>query len=68
MKLFKLGVNVITSSKMLFSRSLDQMVFLSIDCADLAAGGIGDEGGFAPPISRPHEALELLTAAVNQAQ
>ncbi len=26
--------------------------------------GIGDEGGFAPPISRPSEALDLLTAAV----
>ncbi|KAI1740233.1 Enolase, C-terminal TIM barrel domain-containing protein [Xylaria scruposa] len=28
---------------------------------------IGDEGGFAPPIHHPEEALELLTAAVNQA-
>jgi len=29
-----------------------------------AAIGIGDEGGFAPPISHPHEALDLLTTAV----
>lgn len=28
-----------------------------------AAIGIGDEGGFAPPISRPHEALDLLVEA-----
>ncbi|KAH8817392.1 Enolase, C-terminal TIM barrel domain-containing protein [Xylogone sp. PMI_703] len=28
------------------------------------ATGIGDEGGFAPPISKPQEALELLTTAV----
>jgi len=29
-----------------------------------AAIGIGDEGGFAPPISRPHEALDLLVEAI----
>lgn len=29
--------------------------------------GIGDEGGFAPPISEPHEALDLLTEAVSSA-
>ncbi|CAF9931219.1 MAG: hypothetical protein ALECFALPRED_004957 [Alectoria fallacina] len=28
------------------------------------ATGIGDEGGFAPPISQPHEALDLLVTAV----
>jgi enolase len=28
------------------------------------ASGVGDEGGFAPPISTAHEALELLTAAI----
>lgn len=32
-----------------------------------AAGGIGDEGGFAPPISHPAEALDLLTLAVHKA-
>ncbi|KAI0545341.1 Enolase, C-terminal TIM barrel domain-containing protein [Xylaria curta] len=32
-----------------------------------AGVAIGDEGGFAPPIHRPEEALELLTAAVDQA-
>ncbi len=30
----------------------------------IAAIGIGDEGGFAPPISHPYQALDLLTAAV----
>ena len=35
--------------------------------ADLKAGGIGDEGGFAPPISRPQQALDLLTQAVKEA-
>ncbi|PGH14948.1 phosphopyruvate hydratase [Polytolypa hystricis UAMH7299] len=29
-----------------------------------AATGIGDEGGFAPPIVHPHEALDLLTTAI----
>jgi len=29
-----------------------------------SAIGIGDEGGFAPPISKPHEALDLLVTAV----
>ena len=28
------------------------------------ASGVGDEGGFAPPISTAHEALELLVAAI----
>lgn len=29
------------------------------------AAGVGDEGGFAPPISQPHEALDLLVQAVD---
>lgn len=29
--------------------------------------GIGDEGGFAPPITQPEEALDLLTEAVAKA-
>jgi len=32
-----------------------------------AAIGIGDEGGFAPPISHPHEALDLLVRAIEDA-
>ncbi|RAH70388.1 enolase [Aspergillus aculeatinus CBS 121060] len=32
-----------------------------------SAVGIGDEGGFAPPISQPHEALDLLAEAVSEA-
>ncbi|KAJ5593929.1 enolase [Penicillium hispanicum] len=32
-----------------------------------SAIGIGDEGGFAPPISQPHEALDLLVQAVSDA-
>lgn len=32
-----------------------------------SAVGLGDEGGFAPPISEPHEALDLLTTAVQNA-
>lgn len=32
-----------------------------------SATGIGDEGGFAPPISQPHEALDLLVQAVEEA-
>lgn len=30
------------------------------------ATGIGDEGGFAPPITRPEEALDLLETAVEK--
>ena len=33
----------------------------------LIAIGIGDEGGFAPPISQPHEALDLLMVAIRKA-
>ena len=32
-----------------------------------SAAGIGDEGGFAPPIFRPHEALDLLNDAISAA-
>lgn len=32
-----------------------------------SAAGIGDEGGFAPPISLPHEALDLLNDAIQAA-
>jgi enolase len=32
-----------------------------------AAIGIGDEGGFAPPITQPSEALDLITAAISAA-
>ena len=32
-----------------------------------SAIGIGDEGGFAPPISEPHEALDLLETAISDA-
>jgi len=31
-----------------------------------SATGIGDEGGFAPPISQPHEALDLLITAIEK--
>ncbi|KAK8872363.1 Enolase [Apiospora arundinis] len=32
-----------------------------------AATGLGDEGGFAPPIQRPEQALDLLTTAIEEA-
>lgn len=32
-----------------------------------SATGIGDEGGFAPPVSQPHEALDLLQDAIDAA-
>ena len=32
----------------------------------MVAIGIGDEGGFAPPISRPTEALDLLVTVIEQ--
>lgn len=32
-----------------------------------SAIGVGDEGGFAPPIRHPHEALDLLVEAIEQA-
>lgn len=33
----------------------------------IAATGIGDEGGFAPPITTPQQALDLLEEAVDKA-
>ncbi|RDW71452.1 hypothetical protein BP6252_08015 [Coleophoma cylindrospora] len=33
---------------------------------DGSAIGVGDEGGFAPPISKPHEALDLLVTAIEK--
>ena len=41
--------------------------FLLIADKLIQAIGIGDEGGFAPPISQPHEALDLLVQAVSLA-
>lgn len=41
--------------------------FIGDFVTDFEATGIGDEGGFAPPVSRPEEALELLTDAVADA-
>ena len=38
-----------------------------IDRFGRSAAGIGDEGGFAPPISLPHEALDLLSDAIEAA-
>lgn len=38
-----------------------------IDRFGRSAAGIGDEGGFAPPISLPHEALDLLNDAIEAA-
>lgn len=40
---------------------------LSLSDFQPEAVGIGDEGGFAPPISEPHEALDLLVEAVSKA-
>lgn len=47
-------------------------VFISSSKAEKIANNctatsIGDEGGFAPPISQPHEALDLLVTAVAEA-
>ncbi len=38
-----------------------------IDQFGKAAIGIGDEGGFAPPLTQPHEALDLLVTAFRRA-
>lgn len=55
-------------------RNLEHLVsvpftIFSVGVADnrIQATGIGDEGGFAPPISQPHEALDLLVEAVYRA-
>jgi len=32
------------------------------------ATGVGDEGGFAPPITKPEEAFDLLSAAIEQCE
>lgn len=37
-----------------------------LDHLRILAIGIGDEEGFAPPITQPHEALDLLVTAVEK--
>ena len=55
-------------------RNLDHLVSVSFTVPYIAitdkciqATGVGDEGVFAPPISQPHEALDLLVEAVSLA-
>lgn len=43
------------------------MPYIAIADNCIPATGVGDEGGFAPPISQPHEALDLLVEAVSLA-
>jgi enolase len=44
--------------------SRTQILEISISANLQQATGVGDEGGFAPPISQPYEALDLLNTAV----
>lgn len=41
--------------------------YIAITDNCIQATGVGHEGGFAPPISQPHEALDLLVEAVSLA-
>ncbi|ODM19957.1 hypothetical protein SI65_04943 [Aspergillus cristatus] len=58
------GATSITEAVRMGSEVYQQLKKVIVKKFGPAAAGVGDEGGFAPPISQPHEALELLTEAV----
>ncbi len=67
----RMGSEVYQKLKTVIKAKFDGSGELSyfISCASLlmiSAIGVGDEGGFAPPISKPHEALDLLVTAIEQ--
>ncbi|BCR90920.1 enolase [Aspergillus chevalieri] len=58
------GATSITEAVRMGSEVYQQLKKIIVKKFGPAAAGVGDERGFAPPISQPHEALELLTEAV----
>ncbi|KAJ5392056.1 hypothetical protein N7509_007546 [Penicillium cosmopolitanum] len=61
------GASSITEAVKMGSEVYQHLKKVIIEKFGSSAIGIGDEGGFAPPISEPHEALDLLVQAVSNA-
>ncbi|KAJ5889376.1 hypothetical protein N7504_010186 [Penicillium tannophilum] len=61
------GASSFTEAVQMGSEVYQQLKKVIVEKFGPSAAGIGDEGGFAPPISQPHEALDLLAQAVSLA-
>ncbi|KAJ6003207.1 hypothetical protein N7451_005754 [Penicillium sp. IBT 35674x] len=58
------GASSFTEAVRMGSEVYQQLKKVIVERFGSSAAGIGVEGGFAPPISQPHEALDLLVQAV----
>ncbi|KAJ5501263.1 Enolase C-terminal [Penicillium expansum] len=61
------GASSFTEAVQMGSEVYQQLKKVIVEKFGTSATGIGDEGGFTPPISQPHEALDLLVEAVYRA-
>lgn len=61
-----IGVKSFTEAVRMGSEVYSALKFLIVKQFGTSAIGIGDEGGFAPPLREPHEALDLLVSAIDQ--
>ncbi|KAE8422311.1 enolase [Aspergillus pseudocaelatus] len=61
------GANSVTHAVQLGSEVYQALKSVIMGKHGASAVGVGDEGGFAPPISEPSDALDLLMAAVKKA-
>ncbi|CAI7676726.1 unnamed protein product [Penicillium palitans] len=61
------GASSFTEAVQMGSEVYQQLKKVIVKKFGPSATGVGDEGGFAPPISHPHEALDLLVEAVSLA-
>ncbi|CAG8890914.1 unnamed protein product [Penicillium egyptiacum] len=62
-----IGASSFAEAVRMGSEVYHQLKKVIVEKFEPSAIGIGDEGGFAPPISQPHEALDLLVEAVSLA-
>ncbi|KAJ5968810.1 hypothetical protein N7501_005058 [Penicillium viridicatum] len=61
------GASSYTEAVQMGSEVYQQLKKVIVKTFGPSATGVGNEGGFAPPISQPHEALDLLVEAVSLA-
>ncbi|OJJ45050.1 hypothetical protein ASPZODRAFT_70126 [Penicilliopsis zonata CBS 506.65] len=67
MMIAPVGASSLTEAVQMGSEVYQHLKKVIVSKFGASATGIGDEGGFAPPISQPHEALDLLVQAVAEA-